>query len=595
MSDKMTKTKKGGEFLVSESTPHDVFTPEDFSEEHKMIAQLTNDFVEQEVMPHMEEIDHQKEGLMASLMKKAGEQGLLGVAVPEEFGGIENDKTTSIIVAEYCGKGASFAVSYGAHTGIGTLPILYFGTDEQKKKYIPKLASGEWLGAYCLTEAGSGSDALGAKTKAVKSADGKQWILNGEKMWITNAGFADVYIVFAKVDGEQFTGFIVEKTDSGVSTGAEEKKMGIKGSSTRVVKLEDCKIPIDRVLGEIGKGHKIAFNILNVGRFKLGASTIGASKYVITEAIKYAIDRKQFNTSISNFGAIQYKLAESAIRTYVGDSMLYRTAGLLDEATAGLKATTAEGAKSVLKGIEEFAVECSILKVAGSEILDYVVDEGVQVLGGYGFSAEYPMDRPYRDSRINRIFEGTNEINRLLIPGMMIKRAMKGELNLMGPAMQVQSELMSVGGLAEETGELFENEKRTLENSKKVVLMIAGMAVQKFMDKLEHEQEIMMNIADIVIEVYSMESALLRTMKRIEKEGQEKCSHLIDAVSVYFNDSVERVSSYGKNAIGSMCEGDEAKMLLSGLKRFTRWSPINTRDARRRIAKRLIDAGKYTM
>lgn len=593
MSDR--KIKKGGEFLVTELTTAEIFTPEDFSEDHKMIAQATNDFIEQEVMPHIEEIDHQQEGLMPSLMKKAGEQGLLGVAIPEEYGGIENDKTTSILVAEYTGKGASFAVSYGAHTGIGTLPILYFGTDEQKKKYIPKLASGEWLGAYCLTESGSGSDALGAKTKAVKSDDGKYWILNGEKMWITNAGFADIYVVFAKVDGEQFTGFIVERTDPGVSTGTEEKKMGIKGSSTRVVKLEDCKIPIDRVLGEIGKGHKIAFNILNVGRFKLGASTIGASKYVITEAIKYAIDRKQFNTSISNFGAIQYKIAEAAIRAYVGDSMLYRTAGLLDESTAGLKATTQEGAKAVLKGIEEYAVECSILKVAGSEILDYVVDEGVQILGGYGFSADYPMDRPYRDSRINRIFEGTNEINRLLIPGMMLKRAMKGELNLMAPAMQVQAELMNVGGLPEETGELFEQEKRALANAKKVVLMIAGFAVQKYMDKIEQEQEIMMNIADIVIETYSMESVLLRTMKRIEKDGQEKCSHLVDAVSVFFNDSVERISAQGKNAMGSMCEGDELKMLLSGLKRFTRWTPINTRDARRRIAKRLINAGKYTM
>lgn len=593
MSDR--KIKKGGEFLVTELTTAEIFTPEDFSEDHKMIAQATNDFIEQEVMPHIEDIDHQQEGLMPSLMKKAGEQGLLGVAIPEEYGGIENDKTTSILVAEYTGKGASFAVSYGAHTGIGTLPILYFGTDEQKKKYIPKLASGEWLGAYCLTESGSGSDALGAKTKAVKSDDGKYWILNGEKMWITNAGFADIYVVFAKVDGEQFTGFIVERTDPGVSTGTEEKKMGIKGSSTRVVKLEDCKIPIDRTLGEIGKGHKIAFNILNVGRFKLGASTIGASKYVITEAIKYAIDRKQFNTSISNFGAIQYKIAEAAIRAYVGDSMLYRTAGLLDESTAGLKATTQEGAKAVLKGIEEYAVECSILKVAGSEILDYVVDEGVQILGGYGFSADYPMDRPYRDSRINRIFEGTNEINRLLIPGMMLKRAMKGELNLMAPAMQVQAELMNVGGLPEETGELFEQEKRALANAKKVVLMIAGFAVQKYMDKIEQEQEIMMNIADIVIETYSMESVLLRTMKRIEKDGQEKCSHLVDAVSVFFNDSVERISAQGKNAMGSMCEGDELKMLLSGLKRFTRWTPINTRDARRRIAKRLIDAGKYTM
>lgn len=595
MSETLSKIKKGGEFLIQDSLPSEIFTPEDFSEEHHMIAKLTTDFVEQEVMPKIEAIDHQEEGLMASLMKKAGEQGLLMVSIPEEYGGMENDKSTTIIIAENVGKGASFAVSHGAHTGIGTLPILYFGTEEQKQTYLPKLSSGEYLGAYCLTEAGSGSDAMGAKTKAVKSDNGKSWILNGEKMWITNAGFADVFIVFAKVDGEHFTGFIVERNDPGVSLGAEEKKMGIKGSSTRVVKLDNCVIPIDRLLGEIGKGHKIAFNILNVGRFKLGASCIGASKYVVTEAIKYANERKQFGQPISSFGAIQYKLSEMAIRTYAGDSMLYRTAGLLDESCAGKKATSAEGAKEVLKGIEEYAVEHSILKVAGSEILDYVVDEGVQTLGGYGFSAEYPMDRPYRDSRINRIFEGTNEINRLLIPGMLLKRAMKGEINLMGPAMKIQTELMEFSGFDDETGELFELEKRAIINAKKVFLMTAGMGVQKYMDKIENEQEILMNVADIIIEIYAMESMLLRTEKRIEKEGREHCEHLVDAVSVYVNDAVDRISSHGKNAIASMSEGDELKMLLSGLKRFTRWTPINTRDARRRIAKRLIDAGKYTM
>jgi len=591
----MAETVKGGEFLISETPESLVFTPEDFTEEHQMIAELTRNFVDQEVVPHLDEIDKLKEGLLAGIMKKAGEQGLLSVAVPEEYGGMEVDKTTSIIVAENSGKGASFAVSLGAHTGIGTLPILYFGTEAQKQTYIPKLASGEWLGAYALTEAGSGSDALGARSRAEKSADGKSWILNGEKMWITNAGFADVFIVFAKVDGEQFTGFIVERTDPGVSLGAEEKKMGIKGSSTRVVKLDSCTIPADRVLGEIGKGHKIAFNILNVGRFKLGASTIGASKYVQSEAVKYANERKQFGVPIASFGAIQHKLAEMAIRNYVGESMLYRTAGLLDLATAGKKAVTTEGAEAVLKGIEEFAVECSILKIAGSEILDYVVDEGVQVLGGYGFSAEYPMDRPYRDSRINRIFEGTNEINRLLIPGMLLKRAMKGQLNLMGPAMAVQGELMSIGGLEEGTGDLFEAEKKALANAKKVFLMVAGYGVQKYMDKIADEQEIMMNVADIVIDIFGMESALIRTEKRIKKEGQAACSHLVDAVTVFVNDAVERISSNGKNAIASMSEGDEMKMLLSGLKRFTRWTPVNTRDARRRIALRQLESGRYDM
>ncbi|MCK6600390.1 MAG: acyl-CoA dehydrogenase family protein [Bacteroidetes bacterium] len=591
----MAETVKGGEFLISETPGNLVFTPEDFTEEHKMIAELTRNFVDQEVVPHLDDIDKLKEGLLAGIMKKAGEQGLLSVAVPEEYGGMEVDKTTSIIVAENSGKGASFAVSLGAHTGIGTLPILYFGTGEQKQTYIPKLASGEWLGAYALTEAGSGSDALGARSRAEKSADGKSWILNGEKMWITNAGFADVFIVFAKVDGEQFTGFIVERTDPGVSLGAEEKKMGIKGSSTRVVKMDNCTIPADRVLGEIGKGHKIAFNILNVGRFKLGASTIGASKYVQSEAVKYANERKQFGVPIGTFGAMQHKLAEMAIRNYVGESMLYRTAGLLDLATAGKKATTPEGAEAVLKGIEEFAVECSILKIAGSEILDYVVDEGVQVLGGYGFSAEYPMDRPYRDSRINRIFEGTNEINRLLIPGMLLKRAMKGQLNLMGPAMAVQGELMSIGGLEEGTGDLFEAEKKALANAKKVFLMVAGYGVQKYMDKIADEQEIMMNVADIVIDIFGMESALIRTEKRIKKEGQAACSHLVDAVTVFVNDAVDRISSNGKNAIASMSEGDEMKMLLSGLKRFTRWTPVNTRDARRRIALRQLESGGYNM
>ncbi|NUQ80369.1 MAG: acyl-CoA dehydrogenase family protein [Bacteroidetes bacterium] len=586
---------KGGDFLIREVSAGEVFTPEQFSDEHNMIAELVNGFVEQEVMPHLDDIDAMKEGLLAGIMKKAGEQGLFQVSVPEAYGGMEVDKTTSIIIADYSGKGASFAVSLGAHTGIGTLPILYFGTEEQKKKYIPKLASGEYLGAYALTEAGSGSDALGAKAKAEKSADGKSWILNGEKMWITNAGFADVFVVFAKVDGEQFTGFIVERTDSGVSLGAEEKKMGIKGSSTRVVKLDNCVIPADRVLGEIGKGHKIAFNILNVGRFKLGASTIGASKYVMTEAVKYANERKQFGVTIGTFGAIQHKIAEMAIRNYAGDSMLYRTAGHLDAATHGHQATTPEGAEAVLRGIEEFAVECSILKVAGSEILDYVADEGVQILGGYGFSAEYPMDRPYRDSRINRIFEGTNEINRLLIPGMLLKRAMKGQLNLMGPAMAVQGELMSVGGLEEESGELFAAEKKAIANAKKVFLMVAGFGVQKYMDKIADEQEIMMNVADIIMDIYAMESMLLRTEKRIAAEGREACAHLVDAVSVYVNDAMDRIASWGKTAIASMSEGDDMKMLLSGLKRFTRWTPVNTRDARRRIARRQLESNRYDM
>lgn len=591
---------RGGHFITKEITSQDIFAPEEFNEEQNMIAEMAKDFVEKEVIPHLDRIDKLEEGLMPSLLNKAGELGLLSVSLPEQYGGFGKDFNTTLKVTEEIGGAHSFAVALSAHTGIGTLPILYFGTDEQKQKYLPKLGSGEMKASYCLTEPGSGSDALAAKTKAVLTADRNHFVLNGQKMWITNAGFADLFIVFAQASGDGlpegksgFTGFIVEKGTAGLSLGNEEHKMGIKGSSTRQVFFQDVKIPKENVLGDIGKGHLIAFNILNIGRIKLGAAALGAAKRVAKQAVKYANERIQFKVPISSFGAIQYKLAEQAIRIYAVEAAMYRAGHDIHNSEQLLLEKGKTYNESVLGAAEEFAVECAILKVAGSEMLDYVADEGVQILGGYGFSADYPMDRAYRDSRINRIFEGTNEINRMLIIDMLIKRAMKGKIDLMGPAMAVQKELLAMPEM--ESGEvtLFSEEHKAIKNFKKAVLMSAGFAAQKFGEKLGQEQEILMNLADMIIDTYVAESALLRTEKMVSIKGETAAQAQIAIVKTLIFDTVDKISIAGKNAINSMTEGDEQKMLHMGLKRFAKYININTKETRRKIASQLVAANDF--
>ncbi|ALD21849.1 acyl-CoA dehydrogenase family protein [Hymenobacter sp. DG25A] len=588
------KLTKGGEFIIKETDAQEVFTPAEFSEEQRMMYQTCLDFVQTEVDPLLERLDNHEEGLLEGLMKKAGELGLFGVSIPEQYGGYDMDFNTALLVTEGVGGGHSFPVAFAAHTGIGMLPILYFGTQEQKDKYIPKLTSGEWLGAYCLTEPGSGSDALGARSKAVLTEDGESYVLNGQKMWITNAGFAHVFIVFAQVDGDKFTGFIVERGTPGLSFGNEEHKMGIKGSSTRQVFLSDVKIPKENVLGEIGKGHLIAFNILNIGRIKLAAACLGATKRVVATSVKYANERIQFKLPISKFGAIKYKLAQQAIRTYAVESAIYRAGMDIHRMEQELLSQGQSHNEALLGAAREFAVECAILKVEGSEVLDYVVDEGVQIYGGYGFSADYPMDRAYRDSRINRIFEGTNEINRMLAVDMILKKAMKGELDLMGPAQAVQQELMAIPDFntEEETG-LFAAEKKTLQKLKKAILMVAGTAVQKYMNSLAKEQEVLMNIADMAIKVYTAESTLLRVEKEAGTKGEEAVANQIDIARVYLYDTVDLVNKAGKDAIASMTEGDEQRLLAMGLKRFTKADLFNAKEARRRIADAMIQANDY--
>ena len=591
------KTKavlKGGEWLVKESSAFDTFIPEDFSEEQSMIRDMCNQFLDTEVVPILDRIDALEPGLMRSLVQRTGEQGLLAVSFPEEYGGLGKDFVTSTIVNEYLGAGHSFSVAIAAHTGIGTLPILYFGTPAQKQKYIPKLISGEWVGAYGLTEPNSGSDALGAKTSARLSDDGKYYLLNGQKCWITNGGFADVYTVFAKVDGDKFTGFIVERGTEGFTQGPEEHKMGIKGSSTVQLYFQDCKVAVENVLGEIGKGHKIAFNILNIGRLKLCAAAVGGSRRAVTTSVQYAITREQFKQPISNFGAIKHKLAEMAIRVFVSESALYRTANWIDEKERELIDAGKPFNEALLGAAEEYAIECAALKVYGSEVLDFVVDEGVQIHGGNGFSAEYEISRAYRDSRINRIYEGTNEINRLLILDMTLKRAMQGRLNLMGPATEVQKELMSIPDFGSEDDAPFAREKKLVANLKKAILMTAGAAVQKLMMKIEKEQEVLMNIADMAIETFNAESVLLRVMKIADKQGEANCQQYLDIMRTFLYDAADKVSKSGKDAINSFAEGDDQRMILMGLKRFTKADPFNTKDARRRIADKMIAENKYS-
>ncbi len=588
-----TTPLKGGEWLIKESNPFETYTPEDFNEEQKMVKDMCLQFLTTEVIPIVDRIDKMEEGLMPSLMVKAGEQGLLGASIPEDLGGLGKDFITSTLVNEGLGGGFSFSVAIAAHTGIGTLPILYFGTEAQKKKYIPKLASGEWKGAYGLTEPNSGSDALGAKTSAILSEDGKNYILNGQKCWITNGGFADVYTVFAQIDGDKFSTFIVERGMEGFTQGPEEHKMGIKGSSTVQLYFQDCKVPVENLLGEIGKGHIIAFNILNIGRLKLAAAAIGASKWALTDSVKYANTREQFKVPIASFGAIKYKLAEMATRIFVSESALYRTSKWVDDKETELAAAGKTFAEALLGAAEEYAVECAVLKVHGSEVLDYVVDEGVQVHGGNGYSDEYSISRGYRDSRINRIYEGTNEINRLLSVDMILKRAMKGKLDLMGPAMAVSKELMSIPEFGNDDETPFAKERKTIVNMKKCILMVAGAAVQKLMMKLSDEQEILMNIADMAIETFEAESTLLRVMKMADKQGEADSQNQIDMMRVYLNDANDRVNKAGKEAINAFASGDEQRMMLLGLKRFTKTEPFNSKDARRRIADKLIAENKY--
>jgi alkylation response protein AidB-like acyl-CoA dehydrogenase len=588
------KSIRGGEFLITETEFQDVFIPEEFDEEQVMIAQTCRDFLTAEVFPNLDRIDGQEEGLMESLLTKAGELGILGVSIPEAFGGFGKNFNTSMLVADVIGAGHSFAVALSAHTGIGTLPILYYGDEAQKEKYIPKLGTGEWKAAYCLTEPNSGSDANAARTKATLTPDGKHYLITGQKMWITNGGFADVFIVFAKIeDDKNLTAFIVERGFGGITMNPEEHKMGIKGSSTRQVFFNDCPVPVENMLSERQNGFKIAVNILNIGRIKLAAAAVGASKSVIDRAVNYANERVQFERPISKYGAIRFKLAQMATKVYAVESANYRAGQNIDDAYETLVGGGMDASKAKLKSTEQFAVECAILKVFGSEALDYVVDEGVQIYGGMGFSAEAPMDRAYRDARINRIFEGTNEINRLLTVDMMLKRAMKGELDLMTPATAVAAELMSIPDFAEADETLFAAEKKIIQNLKKASLMVAGAAVQKLMMSLSKEQEILMNIADMAGYVYVAESVMLRTEKLISLKGESACEGQLEMMRIYFVEAVDAVAKAGKEALWAFAEGDELRMMMVGLRRFTKMEPFNVKDARQKVAQQLIAANKY--
>lgn len=586
---------KGGEWLVKESSPFDTFIPEDYNEEQQMVKDMCAGFLDAEVLPVIERIDKLEKGLMPGLVKKAGEQGLLGVSIPESLGGLGKDFITSTLVNEALGGGFSFSVAVAAHTGIGTLPILYFGTEAQKQKYVTKLASGEWKGAYGLTEPNSGSDALGAKTTAILSADGKHYIVNGQKCWITNGGFADVYTVFAKIDGDKFSAFIIERGFEGFTQGPEEHKMGIKGSSTVQLYFQDCKVPAENLLGEAGKGHVIAFNILNIGRLKLCAAALGGAKRASTTSIEYANTREQFKTPIANFGAIKNKIAEMAIKMWVAESALYRTAKWIDDKEHELMDAGKPFNEALLGAAEEYAIECAMLKVFGSETLDFVVDEGVQIHGGNGFSDEYIISKAYRDSRINRIYEGTNEINRLLTVDMVLKRAMKGRLDLMGAAMNVQKELMAIPDFGSGDDAPFTKEKKAITGFKKAILMTAGAAVQKLMMKIESEQEILMHIADMAIETFNAESALLRAMKLVDQRGEAACPFELDITRTYIYDAADKINKFGKDAINAFADGDEQRMMLLGLKRFTKVDSYNSKEAKRRIAAKLSAQNKYPL
>ena len=592
----MTKAIQGGEFLVRETPAQDIFIPEQFTEEQRMMAQACQDFIDTEINPNIEAIDGMKDpDLVPSIFKKAGELGLLGIAVPEEYGGMGMSFNTSMLIADIIGGAGSFSTTYGAHTGIGTLPILYYGTEAQKQQYLPKLATGEWAACYCLTEPDAGSDANSGKTKAVLTPDGKHYLLTGQKMWISNAGFADLFIVFAKIeDDKNLTAFIVEKTFGGITMNEEEKKMGIKGSSTRQVFFNDCPVPVENMLSDRQNGFKIAVNILNIGRVKLGAGVLGGVRTVISHAINYSTERKQFGVSINTFGAMKSKLAEMAARTYVTESLCYRAGQDIEDRINTYIAEGMKESEAKLKGVEAFAIECAIAKIHGSEVLDYVVDQGVQIYGGMGYSADAPMERAYRDARISRIYEGTNEINRMLMVGMLLKRAMKGEVNLFEPAMAISKELTSVPSFESiDTSELFAAEKEVLKNLKKVFLMVGGKAAMALQDKIEDEQEVMMNLADIMTEIYATESAILRTEKLISLKGEAACANQIAMTQVYLAGAVDKINAAAKEAIASFTSGDEQKVMMMGLKRYTKAELVNTKELRRKIADHMIAQGKY--
>jgi alkylation response protein AidB-like acyl-CoA dehydrogenase len=585
----------GGSFLLEERTPDEVFTPEDFSEQHQLIAQTAEEFCLNEIVPSIEKMEHKDFSVTRDLLKKAGELGLSSVEIPEAYGGLELDKVTAAVIADHIAKYAGFATTWGGHTGIGTLPIVYFGTEEQKKKYLPRLATGEIVGAYALSEASSGSDALNCRARAQLSKDGKHYILNGEKMWITNAGFADLFTVFAKVDGEKFSAFLVEKTFSGFSVGAEEHKMGIRGSSTCPIILNDCKVPVENLLGELGKGHIIAFNILNVGRFKLGAMCVGGARMALENAVGYAKQRKAFGKVIADFGLVREKLANMAVGVYTGESLVYRTVGMMDIALGEIDKSGASALQETRKAIEEYAVECSIIKVWGSEMVDYAVDETVQIYGGYGFVEEYPAERAYRDARINRIFEGTNEINRLIITGFLLKRAMSGQLPLMPAIKKLMDEVLAGPSVGEELEGPMADERKLVAQAKKLGLFAAGAATQKYMQAIQDQQEVMGAIADMVIETYAMESAVLRTQKLIERNGEAGASLPIAMTRVYMTGALEKIEAAAKRVVAAVAEGDMLRTQLAILRRLAKYEPFNTIELRQQIAQKVIDRGKYTL
>ena len=589
------KTKiLGGSFLLEERQTADVFTPEDFSEQHQLIGQTTEEFAINEILPQAEKIEHKDFSVTRDLLKKAGDLGLSGVEIPEAYGGLEMDKVTAAVIADHIAKYAGFATTWGGHSGIGTLPIVYFGTEEQKKKYLPKLASGEMVGAYALSEASSGSDALNCRARAILSPDGKHYILNGEKMWITNAGFADLFTVFAKIDGEKFSAFLVERNFPGFSVGNEEHKMGIRGSSTCPLILNDCYVPVENLLGEIGKGHVIAFNILNVGRFKLGAMCVGGGRVSLENAVGYARQRKAFGKVIADFGLVREKIANMATLIYVGESLVYRTVGMMDDLLSSIDKASPEAAKETRKAIEEYAVECSILKVWGSEMIDYVVDETVQIYGGYGFVEEYPAERAYRDARINRIFEGTNEINRLIITGFLLKRAMSGQLPLMAAIKKLMDEVMS-GPSGDEVEGLLADERKLVANAKKLGLFVAGAATQKYMMAIQDQQEVMGAIADMTIEIYAMETAVLRAQKIAEQKGETAAALPIAMTRVYLTQAFEKVEAAAKKIIADVAEGDMLRTQLAILRRLAKHEPFNTIALRQQIAQKTMERGKYTL
>ncbi len=594
MSEK--KALKGGEWLIKETKADDIFIPEEFDEEQQMMAQTCRDFTETRVLPAIEQLEKHDHALLTQLLKEAGEMGLLGISLPEEYEGFGQNFVTSMLTVEEMGKGFSFAVAYSAHTGIGTLPIYYFGNEEQKKKYLPKLATGEYIGAYALTEPGAGSDPNSGKTKAVLSEDGKHYILNGDKMWITNGGVADLFIVFAKIeDDKNLSAFIVERDTPGFSVGEEEDKMGIRGSSTTQIFFNDAKVPVENLLGERNAGFKIALYILNLGRIKLAGACVGAGKATIDLSVQYANERKQFGTQIANFGAIKHKLAEMAIRTFANESLTYRASQNIDDAIEALKAEGMDKGRAMIEGIRQYAIEASIAKVFGSEALDYVVDEGVQIHGGMGYSAEMPVERAYRDSRINRIFEGTNEINRMVTVGELLKRGMKGEIDLLTPAKAVAGELMSIPDFGNPTTDYFEEKHKVVANFKKAILMVAGAAIQKFMDKFQDEQEILMNVSDMLMYTYAAESMLLRVEKLSKRYDEEKMKLYKNMLDVFIYDTATKMNKIGVDAVNSFAEGDEQQAMLMGMKRFTKVKPVNVKAARRVIADKIIDDNRYNL